>query len=92
MLLKKKTNSISALSQYENNYISNDFVKLWLSEDGEFAITTTGGDPVNSNDNNKDLLFGYTNSEVLKFGSKSMEAFDSSWSDTSFEENHVKST
>ncbi|MBS5927590.1 MAG: hypothetical protein KIC66_10970 [Clostridium sp.] len=89
---EKKTNSISALSQYENNYISNDFVKLWLSEDGEFAITTTGGDPVNSNDNNKDLLFGYTNSEVLKFGSKSMEAFDSSWSDTSFEENHVKST
>jgi hypothetical protein len=40
-------------------FIENEYIKALTSEGGRFIIGTTGGDPDISNDNNKQLLFGY---------------------------------
>jgi len=40
-------------------FIANEYIKVLTSEGGRFIIGTTGGDPDTSNDNDKQLLFGY---------------------------------
>lgn len=43
------------------NLMVNDYIGLYASRTGRFAIGTTGGNPENELDNEKKLLFGYSN-------------------------------
>lgn len=48
--------------------ISNSVLSLTIDDSGSFAIRTIGGDPQNSNDDNIEILYGYTNGEAIKVG------------------------
>lgn len=41
----------------EDNFMYNEFVKLFVREDGIFYLDTTNGDPLLSSDNNKTMLY-----------------------------------
>ena len=68
---EEKSNSILTLySDTEDYTISNDSLWVKVITGGQFDIRTTGGDPLNENDNNVSLLYGYSNAEVLKVGNE----------------------
>lgn len=48
--------------------MSNSVLSLTVHNSGEFDIETIGGDPQNSNDDNIEILYGYTNGEAIKVG------------------------
>ena len=51
-----------------NIKISNSVLSLTVNDSGKFDIETIGGDPQNPNDDNVEILYGYTNGEAIKVG------------------------
>ena len=97
---EEKSNSILTLySDTEDYTISNDSLWVKVITGGQFDIRTTGGDPLNENDNNVSLLYGYSNAEVLKVGNEldvlttgTISTPTGSWTTTNKEINALKSS
>lgn len=43
----------------QGNYMSNDYIAVNVASNGRFTIGTTEGNPNNSNDNNKVMIYGH---------------------------------
>ena len=67
----------NAASGYVNSgtYISNEYLQFAFNDGSRFALYTTGGDPMNTNDDNTNLLYGSmssgTSDTVLKINGSS---------------------
>ena len=72
----------NAASGYVNSgtYISNEYLQFAFNDGSRFALYTTGGDPVNTSDDNTNLLYGSmsagTSDTILKINGSSF-AFQS---------------
>ena len=53
------TVDLSAI-KVDGKVMSNGYIAFNIENDGHFAIGTTGGDPDNSKDNNKKMLYGFS--------------------------------
>ncbi len=57
-LLNRQSMSLRSTTSTTGS-VSNDCIAFYVGSDGRFSIGTTGGDPDNSEDNNKKLIYGY---------------------------------